>query len=276
MHLFIVICFILCTNPLFANVSQKLKNGHLAYYGQQFYANPSSISKDSLHDILNESHISSPEKYDEFTAECLGGTCYFHQPLGYDEARKTLFGKVYTLTDSNGTYVKDVYCGKNFYFRTVDEAMRMNTEVNTEHTWPQSKFSRSFSKSIQVSDMHHLFLTDSMANARRGNHEFGEVSEQEDELNMDDCTGSRLGHKRDLVFYPPTPHRGNVARAIFYFAIRYKMTINKDQETTLRQWHKMDPVDDNERARHEIIANHQKVRNPFVDYPELVERIADF
>jgi endonuclease I len=38
----------------------------------------------------------------------------------------------------------------------------------------------------------------------------------------------------------------------------------------------MDPVDAEEIARHEVIAKYQKVRNPFVDFPQLVEKVADF
>jgi endonuclease I len=38
----------------------------------------------------------------------------------------------------------------------------------------------------------------------------------------------------------------------------------------------MDPIDEAEKTRHEIIAKYQKVRNPFIDFPELVEKIADF
>jgi deoxyribonuclease-1 len=79
-----------------------------------------------------------------------------------------------------------------------------------------------------------------------------------------------------MIFMPPVGHRGNVARSLFYFSVRYDIAINKNEEQILRQWHKMDPIDANEKARHEIVAKYQKVRNPFVDYPQLVEKVADF
>ena len=153
----------------------------------------------------------------------------------------------------------------------------MGNEVNIEHTWPQSRFNGNFDKNMQKSDLHHLYPTDSNANNRRANHEFGEVGENHDELNVHNCSSSKLsdfsGH---FIFSPPQMHRGNVARSLFYFATRYKLFIGPAEEIILRLWHKNDPIDEAEKNRHEVIAKYQKVRNPFVDFPELVEKISDF
>lgn len=54
------------------------------------------------------------------------------------------------------------------------------------------------------------------------------------------------------------------------------MAIDKPTEIILRHWNNSDPVDALERAHHEVVAKYQKVRNPFVDYPELVQKVADF
>ena len=269
MYLISIFSFILCSVTSFA--------AEYPYYGEKFYKDyPKNVSKNLLHQILSEAHSPKPGGYDVISPNC-AANCYVHYPLSYDQARKQLFGKLDNLEDSDGTYVKDVYCEKKFYYRSVDEAMRMNNQVNTEHTWPQSKFSYRFPKSTQVSDLHHLFLTDSEANAVRGNHEFGNVSESEDELEVADCRASRFNRHNSIeTFSPPTTHRGNVARALFYFATRYNMTISKAQEAALREWHKADPVDEKERKRHEAIVKLQKVRNPFIDHPELVEKISDF
>ena len=78
------------------------------------------------------------------------------------------------------------------------------------------------------------------------------------------------------VYTPPVPHRGNIARALFYFSMHYNLPISKAEETILREWNKNDPVDANEIRRHEGIAKYQKVRNPFVDHPELADRVSDF
>jgi endonuclease I len=153
----------------------------------------------------------------------------------------------------------------------------MHAQVNIEHTWPQSRFNGSFSRDMQKSDMHHLYLTDSKANNDRANFEFGIQGDAVNEIRADHCERSALFRDGgQWLFQPPTNHRGNVARSLFYFSVRYNLPISKKQEAALRQWHKADPVDATEREKHDIVAGHQNVRNPFVDFPQLVDQIADF
>jgi endonuclease I len=54
------------------------------------------------------------------------------------------------------------------------------------------------------------------------------------------------------------------------------LPIDPRLEAVLRKWHKDDPVDDEERDRNEKIMKLQGNRNPFIDYPELVDKINDF
>jgi len=66
---------------------------------------------------------------------------------------------------------------------------------------------------------------------------------------------------------------------MFYFAVRYGSMDNisenffADQKEELYQWSLSDPVDDFERNRNNEIYNLQQNRNPFVDCPELLDRI---
>jgi deoxyribonuclease-1 len=130
---------------------------------------------------------------------------------------------------------------------------------------------------MQKSDMHHLFLSDTNANSRRGNSPFGFVIKDRNEMDESGCKLSRFGFSgSNEVYTPPAAHRGNIARALFYFSMHYNLGIDNKQEATLRQWHKADPIDQNERVRHEKIVKHQKVRNPFIDHPEIIDRISDF
>jgi deoxyribonuclease-1 len=277
MKLILSITMILAMQAAFANVHSKLDNGQLAYYGKDFYVNfPRNVTRDLLVKILGGQHSSSP-KGPDVIGPCQKGLCYEHTSIGYSEARKILFGEVYGKTDSQGNYVEDVYCEKKFYFNHVDDTDEMHASVNIEHTWPQSKFAARFSKEMQKSDMHHLFLTDSDANNRRGNFPFGNVVQGDDELNVHDCHSSRLSRQGGrTVFNPPTSHLGNVARSLFYFAVRYGTEIDPAQEAVIREWHKNDPVDADEKERHEKIAAHELIRNPFVDHPEIVNSITNF
>jgi deoxyribonuclease-1 len=273
------LCFILMLSTLnaFSSINERLGNNQLSYYGSEFYSQfPSKISKELLFKILSLKHASNPKGLDNISSSCQGD-CYSHSAVGYSQARRILFGELYLENDGKGKFVEDVYCGKKFYFRTVDDISSMGSEVNIEHTWPQSKFSSQFDREMQKSDLHHLFPTDSEANNKRGNHRFGNVNQREDQLNVPQCDDSKLGNQNgDMVFTPPTEHKGNVARAIFYFSIRYKLPITSEEEAVLREWHKNDPVNDQERANHDLIAKHQLTRNPFIDYPELATTIQDF
>ena len=95
--------------------------------------------------------------------------------------------------------------------------------------------------------------------------------------------------------------KGDIARAMFYMDVRYEgdqidttgtpepdliLTSNPSLiQTTagptaymglldvLLEWHALDPVDDIERERNEVVYSYQQNRNPFVDHPEWVECI---
>ena len=258
-------------------VLDTLPNGDLAYYPKSFYTNLNAnrVGISELFDILSMSHAAQKGDYDRIGA--CATSCYAHKSVGYDKARIIMFGERDLEQSGNQKFVTDVYCGKKFTFRDTSEVGGMHSEINIEHTWPQSKFSSRFDKGLQKSDMHHLFLTDSKANSQRGNFEFGVSGNAHNELSVDHCDESKLFRgEGGMLFEPPKGHRGNVARALFYFSVRYMMPISKKQEAALRAWHAADPVDAEEKEKHDVVAKHQNVRNPFVDFPQLVNQISDF
>jgi endonuclease I len=129
---------------------------------------------------------------------------------------------------------------------------------------------------MQKSDLNILYPVLKKANSSRNNLKFGNVTATLSQP----CPLSKRGHGvdggKDVYFEVPDVHKGNVARAIFYFSVRYKLPISADEEASLRAWHRSDPVDEFERRRNETIYAKQHNRNPFVDHPELVELISDF
>lgn len=200
--------------------------------------------------------------------------------LGYDGARKILFGRMFIKNDGNGNYITDVYCHKKF---DVNAGVNKNTipdgnKINCEHTWPQSRFTGAFPNEMQKSDLHHLFPTDSHANSTRGNDTFTEVSRDSGQLDAD-CSISKFGSSttgRDNGFEPPLEQKGNVARALFYFSVRYKIAISKNEEDVLRRWNDLDPVDQEEMDQNNIIEEVQGNRNPFIDFQGLANDISNF
>lgn len=81
---------------------------------------------------------------------------------------------------------------------------------------------------------------------------------------------------KEHCFEPPQQHKGNVARALFYFSIRYQMPIDDNQESYLRSWHNEDPIDQNEIDRNDKIKSFQNISNPFIEKPDLVDLIQNF
>lgn len=196
-----------------------------------------------------------------------------HHSIGYSSARRDLLGDLYLEREDNSYFITDVYC-ENDYKSPGPGRVPNNNVINVEHTWPQSKFGGR-DRGMQKSDLHHLFPTDSQLNSTRGNHPFGEVEHPSKVLK---CQISKIGRnsKGQTVFEPPNAHKGNVARALFYFSIRYDLKIDATQEEVLRAWHKQDPVDEEEFIRNEEIQEIQGNLNPFITNPEYVDFISNF
>ncbi|MFL5786291.1 MAG: endonuclease I family protein [Bacteriovoracaceae bacterium] len=270
----LIFALIFASFNVFGLGTEKLPNGDLAYYPKTFYANlkAGKVSIDELYNILSDSHSATTGDYDQ-VGRC-ATNCYAHKAVGYDPARQIMFSERDVQSSGGEQFIIDVYCGKKF---TVKDSVGGHVSVNIEHTWPQSKFNSKYDKVMQKSDMHHLYLTDSQANSDRGNHEFGISNGAPNEGHAQNCPQSKLFRgEGDMLFEPPTGHRGNVARSLFYFSVRYQLPISKKQEAALRIWHKADPVDEMEKKKADIVTEHQHTRNPFVDFPQLVDQIADF
>jgi endonuclease I len=270
----------LLTLIVFSSAALATSNYYPTDYKQSFqrktYKNEEL--KQKLFVLLTSVHMYKSGRDDKISPYCEDqGKCYEHKSIGYRGARKVLFGKIHLKEDSQGYYVRDVYCRKKITRRVTNVGPNIipkHSILNCEHTWPQSRFNRTFDKSLQKSDLHHLYPTDSQATSARGNNEFAEVDGQE----LNDCDGSYVGAEKfqGAYFEPPNEHKGNVARALFYFSVRYKLKISRLEEEYLRRWHALDPVDQDERDRNELIHKVQGNRNPFIDYPELVNSIDNF
>lgn len=267
-----------------AQVSQEIP-----YYGEQFYQDMASGTandalKVSIKRVLRSFHLKSESGLDQIVSSCKDSNCYTHISLGYDRARIFMMGVYYLKDQGQGNYaIYDVYCDKDKVTSDFVNGYPPGPRVipdgnilNTEHTWPQSRFSRRFDKNMQKSDLHHLYPTDNQMNAVRGNNPFGDVARDSQSLKCPASRTGKTGKSSQEVFEPPQGHRGNVARALFYFSVRYELPIDPTQEATLRKWSQEDPVDQEEVERNDAIQGVQGNRNPFVDYPELADKISDF
>lgn len=269
----ITLCLFLSTLDVYAS---------LTYYPQDVLKkfNDPNISPQELREILYNTtakiHVLRPGKQDTLADTCpASAKCVSQrQDLSYTEARQIMFGELFLEDKGNGHYsLKDVYCNKEFnQSQGVGPGSIPDSNViNCEHTWPQSKFSTKFPANLQKTDLHHLFPVDMRANSTRNNHPFAEVDgKPTNSTCRDSQIGKALSDPNVISFEPPAEHKGNVARAIYYFSIRYKMEIPKSEAVYLKTWNAEDPVDDDETHRNERIMELQGNRNPFVDYPGLV------
>ncbi|MEB3222433.1 MAG: endonuclease [Candidatus Sericytochromatia bacterium] len=207
-----------------------------------------------------------------------------HRGLGYDAARDVMFASIDDPTGKD--MVVDVYCGRAGRGVT-DRKTAFHRGLNAEHTWPQSMGAK---QEPARSDLHHLFPADADTNSQRNNHRFGTPDHVIETLPsyLGDGLNSRVGTSLDgaTVFEPRADHRGDVARAIFYFYARHgynagplagvRLDNFRKEFATLWTWHFQDPPSLKERTRNAAIERAQGNRNPFVDRPEFVQRIGHF
>lgn len=176
--------------------------------------------------------------------------------LEYKYARRYIFLKV----DNYDNKVEGVYTGRVIEAKHMPKA----TNMNIEHSWPQSLGAKGIAKS----DLHHLFPCDSKANSERGSLLYNYVDDPTWEKGGSKCNGRNFECRKKT--------RGNIARAQFYFSVRYNKKISPSVEKVLREWNKQDPVDKRERERNNRIEKIQTNRNPFIDHPEFIDQIDDF
>lgn len=191
----------------------------------------------------------------------------------------------FKTTDSKNGKVWDMYSNCSFTFGT-DQCGNYRDVCdcyNREHSFPKSWFNDA---SPMYSDLFHLYPTDGKVNGMRSNYPFGEVSG-----GATWGTG-KLGSARSglgysgTVFEPADEYKGDFARTYFYMITCYEnrvsgwssQMLSGNGYTTwatnmLLDWHRRDPVSSKETNRNNAVEDFQDNRNPFIDYPELVEYI---
>lgn len=210
--------------------------------------------------------------------------------LSYGDARDLMYGVIYNENDS----VRCVYTGHTLHLpRGVDPSSFLWMSgiadgINAEHTYPRSKGANEDNGNA-FSDMHHLFPTRVAVNAARSNFPFGDIEDTQTSawfyLNQTQNTTptnniNLYSERISGLFEPREAHKGNVARAVFYFFTMYKegaLRADPDyferQREVLCDWHHQDPVDSLELDRTYQIARYQSNRpNPFVLDSTLADR----
>lgn len=212
-----------------------------------------------------------------------------HTKRSYDQLKTD-----FKTTDCNGNIIIDRYSTSQFTYSTdfCGTYNGVGDCYNREHSIPNSWWGGSDSDTAYT-DLHHLFPVDGWVNAERGNYPFGDCANGTSKGTGKRGTCTFSGYS-GTVFEVADEYKGDFARVYFYFATRYMKRISSytssngnvvfTTSTTLGhlglttwainqllEWHRNDPVSTLETTRNDAVYGIQRNRNPFVDYPELVE-----
>ena len=213
-------------------------------------------------------------------------------------------GPLYANTDldkyyENDNTILDIYSEKptaaeSFTYslsQNIGSASAEGQGWNKEHGMPQSTYYGIYP---MYSDMHYLIPADAYINQLRSNYPYARNNGESNVFS----NGSKRGKSTtpgysNLVYEPIDEFKGDVARYLLYFAVRYEGNLNlynhqlstmpldgseeKSFEdwyiTMLKDWNALDPVSQKERDRNNAVFAIQKIRNPFIDHPEWVNMI---
>lgn len=160
--------------------------------------------------------------------------------------------------------------------------------LNIEHCLPKSWWGGENNEAYK--DLFNLNPSDARANQQKSNSAPGHVTKGDKfdngSFRMDSKSKSQYGY---ICWEPEAQYRGDFARTYFFMATAYEYLewtaypdyINKNTYLmfsdaiiqVLLDWHRSDPVSEKECCRADRISDIQHNRNPYIDYPELVEYI---
>ena len=220
--------------------------------------------------------------------------------IGYSSLQNQMFAASSDPTDfvnGENMTMEDIYSSKPY--KSSDNGSSANNcgaGWNKEHTVPQSWFNE---QSPMKSDAFHVYPTDIKMNSVRSSYPYGEndAAKSCSTWGYGSLGASTFPGYTGTVFDPGEggengSYKGDLARTYFYMVTRYRTTnfTNGSGNTSftysggvanltpymcalMLKWHREDPVSEKELKRNNAIYAHQHNRNPFIDYPELVEYI---
>lgn len=160
--------------------------------------------------------------------------------------------------------------------------------LNIEHCLPKSWWGGTVNEAYK--DLYNLNPSDQRANSQKSNYPPGHVKNADkfDNGSFRIAKANTSGY--GYICWEPAPeYRGDFARTYFYMATAYEyltwtaypqfisgstyLMFSDSIQQVLLDWHRADPVSEKELCRADQISSIQGNRNPYIDYPELVEYI---
>lgn len=265
---------------LIFNISWVFAQAPPGYYTTVDESTPSAL-KSSLHDIIKD-----------------------HTRISYTSSSTDTWDILELAGEDVDNSSRVIALYKNSDYAKVSGG---NNNYNREHSWPKSYgFPNDNSGNYPYTDMHHLFIANSSYNSSRSNKPFdicvSDCTERPTDVNNGRGGAGQSNFTKTGIWDVWEARQGDVARAMFYMAVRYEggshgitgrtepdleltdnLTLIEDSQTgsnesqaymgllsVLINWHNSDPVDIYEHQHNEAVASAQGNRNPFIDNPAWV------
>lgn len=205
--------------------------------------------------------------------------------LNYGSGKGSTWWGFYSTDNDNG-YVIDRYSNNRVEF---DSQGSVASGMNIEHSFPKSWWGGS--KNQAYEDLYNLMPSDSKANSSKSNYGMGIVTQTSGKGFYDNgCIKVGDGSEGFKLWQPSVEWQGDFSRGYMYMATAYQdftwtgealNSLQQGDYPTLKpwasklyiKWCKEDPVSKTEAARNEAVYKIQGNRNPFVDFPNLMEYI---
>ena len=250
-----------------------------------YYAHIEGLQDSALKSALHDS-ISGGIRYDY-------GTNKYHttnNPPSWQKGDLKAYGtwQAFPLTDiTEDGKVWDMYSRSVRYYPLVQG--ESGCSLNIEHSFPKAWWGKTENDAYK--DLYHLNPSDARANQTgKSDYPPGIVDSIVKFDNGFFRQGYMKGHSSHRVYEPADEYKGDFARAYFYIVTAYedyeweeKYNAYLDNSSYLEfrpwlinlllEWHRQDPVSEKEQHRQHIVSSIQHNRNPYIDYPELLEFI---
>lgn len=207
-----------------------------------------------------------------------------HTRISYGSSTWSCFAST-DLVQGTSNQVADMYSSTVRYYGSDGSAV---SGMNIEHSFPKSWWGGT--KNDAYCDLHHLNPSDASANSAKSNYPLGVVGTVKFDNGVTKVgTPSGESGGASYVFEPADEYKGDFARAYFYMVTCYQdftftntsMVYENSAYPTLKpwavqlllQWARQDPVSKKEVARNEAVYGFQKNRNPYIDYPRIMEYV---
>ena len=186
------------------------------------------------------------------------------------------------VTDNDNGYVIDRYSNEQRKFGNRGSVV---SGMNIEHSFPKSWWGGSSNQAYK--DLYNLMPSDAKANSSKSNYGMGKVVNASYD---NGCIKVGTGEQGFKVWQPSEEYEGDFARGYMYMATAYQnltfvseglKSLENGDYPTLKawaskqyiEWAKADPVNQQEIDRNEAVCSIQGNRNPFIDFPNLMEYI---